>query len=478
MYPGTCRYGAFFLIVPLNAAMTSLSVDLNLVKKYNIAGPRYTSYPPATKFSESISWEDLDARIDANNRTERDLSIYFHIPFCESLCWFCGCTTVITTNHERGGDYIDHLEREVATMAARLNPKRKVVQLHFGGGSPTFLKPDEITRLGKIIHKHFTFSPDIEASVEVDPRRLTRDHLVALRELGCNRASMGVQDFDPTVQEAIHRVQPRPMTQQAMDWMRELGFGSINFDLIYGLPYQTLESYNQTLDAVLEMQPDRLSVFSYAHVPWIKPAQKILEQKNLPTPEEKLQLLKLVIEKLTAESRYAYIGMDHFARPSDELAVAQRNKRLQRNFQGYSTHAGSDIYAFGMSSISQITDAYWQNEKELSKYQECVNSGRPPRSRAYLMSDEDKIRRETIMRVMCDLSLDFAVISQHLGINFEEHFATELAVLEPFYADGLLQQIEGGFFVTDAGRLFIRNIAMCFDNTLVPSDERRHSKTI
>lgn len=458
--------------------MNSLTVDLDLVKKYNIAGPRYTSYPPATKFSESVDWVELDARIEANNRTERDLSLYFHIPFCESLCWFCGCTTVITTNHEKGGDYIDHLEREVALMASRLNPKRKVVQLHFGGGSPTFLSPEEIRRLGKIIHRHFTFSPEIEASVEVDPRRLSREHLVALRELGCNRASMGVQDFDPVVQEAIHRIQPRAMTQQAMDWMRELGFGSINFDLIYGLPHQTLASYNATLDAVLEMQPDRLSVFSYAHVPWIKPAQKILEQKVLPTPEEKLQLLKLVIEKLTAENRYAYIGMDHFARPEDELAVAQRKKRLQRNFQGYSTHAGSDIYAFGMSSISQIDDAYWQNEKELPKYQEMVNAGRPPRSKAYLMSTEDRIRRETIMRVMCDLSLDFASISELLGIDFEKHFSAELAALEPFFNDGLLVRTPGGFLVSDAGRLFIRNIAMCFDNTLVPTEKERHSKTI
>jgi oxygen-independent coproporphyrinogen-3 oxidase len=458
--------------------MTSLSVDLDLVKKYNIAGPRYTSYPPATKFSETIPWEELDARIEANNRTERDLSIYFHIPFCESLCWFCGCTTVITTNHGKGGDYIDHLEREVAAMAKRINPARRVVQLHFGGGSPTFLRPDEIRRLGEIIHRHFKFAPGIEASVEVDPRRLTREHLVALRELGCNRASMGVQDFDPVVQEAIHRIQPRAMTQQALDWMRELGFGSVNFDLIYGLPHQTLDSYRATLDAVLEMQPDRLSVFSYAHVPWIKPAQKILEQKLLPTPEEKLRLLKMVIERLTAGNLYTYIGMDHFARPDDELAVAQRNKRLQRNFQGYSTHAGSDIYAFGMSSISQIPDAYWQNEKELPKYQQIVNSGIAPRSRAYLMSAEDMLRRETIMRVMCDLSVDFAAISKHLGIDFERHFSKELEMLEPFHQDGLLQRTPGGFTVTDAGRLFIRNIAMCFDNTLVPSTEKRHSQTI
>jgi oxygen-independent coproporphyrinogen-3 oxidase len=459
--------------------MSKLNVNLDLVRKYNVAGPRYTSYPPATKFTDDISLDELSARIEANNRAARDLSIYFHIPFCETLCWFCGCTTVITLNHDKGRDYVDYLGRELATMAPRFNPARQVVQLHFGGGSPTFLRPDEIRRLGAVIHKHFKLSPGIEASVEVDPRRLTRDHLVALREIGFNRASMGVQDFNPKVQESVHRIQPREMTQQAMDWMRELGYGSINLDLIYGLPHQTVESFDETLDIVLQMEPDRLAVFSYAHVPWVKPAQKILEQQqHLPPPETKLQLLKLVIEKLTADNRYIYIGMDHFARPDDELAVAQRNKQLQRNFQGYSTRAGSDIYAFGMSSISQIPDAYWQNEKELPKYQEAIDAGRPPVQRGYFVTGEDKIRRETIMRVMCDLSLDFAAMSAKLGLNFEQHFAKELDALAPFEAGGLVRRSPAGLEVTDTGRLFIRNIAMCFDNTLAPVGERKHSRTI
>lgn len=458
--------------------MNSLQVNLDLVKKYNVAGPRYTSYPPATKFTDAVSWNQLSERIEANNRSARDLSIYFHIPFCETLCWFCGCTTVITLNHDKGSQYIEYLGREVARLAPMLNPNRKVVQLHFGGGSPTFLRPDEIRRLGEIIHQHFKFSPDIEASVEVDPRRLTRDHLVALREIGFNRASMGVQDFNPKVQEAIHRIQPREMTQQAMDWMRELGYGSINLDLIYGLPNQTRETFNETLNTVLEMKPDRLAVFSYAHVPWIKPAQKILQEKVLPTPESKLEVLKLVIERLTANNEYVYIGMDHFAKPTDELAIAQKNKQLQRNFQGYSTRAGSDIYAFGMSAISQIPDAYWQNQKELPKYQEAVDAGQVPLQRAYFVSEEDNIRRETIMRVMCDLSLDFAAMSKKLGINFEQYFATELATLAPFEADGLVKRSAQGLEVTDAGRLFIRNIAMSFDNTLAPVAERKHSKTI
>jgi oxygen-independent coproporphyrinogen-3 oxidase len=451
---------------------------LELVKKYNVAGPRYTSYPPATKFTEAVTWEQLSEKITDNNRTSRDLSVYFHIPFCETLCWFCGCTTVITLNHDKGRDYIDYLGREVAKLAPRLNKDRKAVQLHFGGGSPTFLRPDEIRRLGEIIHKHFTFAPDIEASVEVDPRRLTREHLVALREIGFNRASMGVQDFNPKVQEAIHRIQPREMTQQAMDWMRELGFGSINLDLIYGLPFQTPETFNETLDIVLEMQPDRLAVFSYAHVPWIKPAQKILEEKILPPPESKLEVLKLVIERLTADDQYVYIGMDHFAKPTDELAVAQRSKQLQRNFQGYSTRAGSDIYAFGMSAVSQTPDVYWQNEKELPKYQTAVDAGNVPLHKAYIVSDEDKIRRETIMRTMCDLSLDFAAMSQKFNFNFAQHFEKELASLAPFIADGLVKKTDAGLEVTNSGRLFIRNIAMCFDNTLGAANERRHSKTI
>src|SRR5581483_9286102 len=430
--------------------MSALNVNLDLVQKYNVAGPRYTSYPPATKFTDKISCEELEQKISENNKSSRDLSLYFHIPFCETLCWFCGCTTVITKNHGEGKSYLDYLEHEVAQVAAKINPKRKVVQLHWGGGSPTFLQPDEIRRLGDIIKRHFTFSDNIEAGVEIDPRRLSREHIEALRDVGFNRASLGVQDFEPKVQEAIHRIQPRDMTQRVLDWARELGFGSVNFDLIYGLPHQTAESFNRTLDAVLEMEPDRLAVFSYAHVPWVKPAQKILEQKILPPPEVKLQLLKNVIERLTENNRYVYIGMDHFARPADELVTAQRNKTLQRNFQGYSTRGNADIYAFGMSAISQIPDVYWQNEKELAKYYGALDRDRLPLSRGYVLTEDDKIRRETIMRVMCDLSLDYAAMSAKLGIHFATHFAKELEALKPFAADGLVAFSPGGLEVTEA----------------------------
>jgi oxygen-independent coproporphyrinogen-3 oxidase len=458
--------------------MSMLEVNLDLVQKYNVAGPRYTSYPPATKFSDALAWPELAERILENNQSDRDLSLYYHIPFCETLCWFCGCTTVITNNHSQGQTYIDYLEKEMAQMATLLNPRRSVVQLHWGGGSPTFLTPDEIRRLGEKIHRHFSFSAEIEAGVEIDPRRLTRDHVVALREIGFNRASLGVQDFDPQVQEAIHRIQPQAMTEQTIQWLRELGFGSVNLDLIYGLPHQTVESFNRTLDVVLDMRPDRLAVFSYAHVPWIKPAQKILEQKILPSAEIKLQLLKTVIERLTEHNRYVYIGMDHFARPDDELAVAQRRKQLQRNFQGYSTRAGADIYSFGMSAISQIPDAYWQNEKDLAKYYAALDAGRSALARGYVLTEEDKLRRETIMRVMCDLSLDYTAMSQRLGLNFASHFEREIEALAPFEADNLVRRSSAGIEVTETGRLFIRNIAMCFDNTLAAASDRKHSRTI
>ena len=288
---------------------------------------------------------------------------------------------------------------------------------------------------------------------------------------------MGVQDFDAEVQEAVHRIQPYAMTKQVLEWVRALGFKSINLDLIYGLPHQTVASFEKTLEQVLTLGPDRLAIFSYAHVPWVKPAQKILEQKILPTAEVKLQILKLTIEKLTAAG-YVYIGMDHFAREDDELAVAQRQKTLQRNFQGYSTRAGADIYAFGMSSISQIPDAYWQNEKELPNYYAALDAGKVPLTRGYLLTDEDKIRRETIMRVMCDLSLDYAAMSQRLGLNFASHFEREIESLASLEADGLVRRSPTGIEVTDTGRLFIRNVAMCFDNALAPVGERKHSRTI
>ena len=457
--------------------MSATHLDLDLVRKYNVPGPRYTSYPPATKFTDAVAWPQLIDELAANNRTQRDLSLYFHLPFCQTLCWFCGCTTVITTQQGQSETYIGYLKKELAQMGRVLNPTRQAVQLHWGGGTPTFLQPAEIRELGRAIRGQFTFAPNIEAGVEIDPRRITPDHLQALREAGFNRASLGVQDFDPEVQKAVHRIQPREMTADVIKGLRALGFESVNVDLIYGLPFQTVESFEKTLDQVLELSPDRLAIFSYAHVPWIKPSQKILE-KAMPSADTKLQILRLIVEKLTGAGHYVYIGMDHFARADDELAVAQRNKTLHRNFQGYSTRGGSDIYAFGMSSISQTQNAYWQNLKELPAYYGALDAGQPAVLRGYLLTADDKVRRETIMRLMCDLALDYGAMSRELGINFAHYFARELESLADLQADGLITQTATGLEVTKQGRFFIRNIAMRFDAYLPKETERRFSKTI
>lgn len=457
--------------------MKTLRVDLELVKKYNVPGPRYTSYPPATHFTEQVSEEQLLPKIRANNETARDLSLYFHLPFCQSLCWFCGCTTVITTQQGQSATYLEYLRKELALLQPLLNPKRQVVQLHFGGGTPTFLIPDEIRALGKMIHAQFVVARDAECGVEIDPRRLTRDHLTALREIGFNRASIGVQDNSLDVQKAVHRIQPYELTREVVDWIRAAGFSSLNIDLIYGLPHQTPASFEKTLDEILDLKPDRFAVFSYAHVPWIKPAQKILESGSLPSPEIKLELLKLTIEKLTSEG-YLYIGMDHFARADDELAVAQRQKSLQRNFQGYSTRGGADIYALGMSSISQADGLYWQNVKELPRYYASLDEGKLPLARGYILTVDDRIRQQTIMRLMCDLELDYAAMSSLLGLDFAQYFASELDSLNDMEADGLVLKTPAALIVTDLGRLFIRNIAMCFDFYASSRKETRFSKTV
>ncbi len=459
--------------------MNTLQVNLDTVRKYNVPGPRYTSYPPATQFTAhtSNSNEVLQEKFRQNNQTCRDLSLYFHLPFCQSLCWFCGCTTVITTDQSVSSKYLAYVKKEVALMRRVMNPERKVAQLHYGGGTPTFFTPGELQTLGDFIHSEFQFADNFEAGVEIDPRRVTAEHIAMLARTGFNRASIGVQDHNPVVQKAIHRIQPFAQTKLVVDWIRAEGFKSLNIDLIYGLPHQTVGSFEKTLDETLRLNPDRLAVFSYAHVPWIKPAQKILEDEFLPSAEVKLELLKLTIEKLTAQG-YVYIGMDHFARADDELAIAQSEKTLQRNFQGYSTRAGTDIYGFGMSAVSQAGDFYWQNTKEITEYYRSLDDGKLPISKSYFLSQEEGIRRETIMRLMCDLGLDYASMSAVLGIDFKTHFASELDSLDDLESDGLLVKTPGGFLVTDSGRLFIRNIAMRFDANLPKQSERRFSRTI
>jgi oxygen-independent coproporphyrinogen-3 oxidase len=453
--------------------MRSLPVDLALVRKHNRPGPRYTSYPTALQFRD-----DTDpARLVAAAQAERGgISLYFHLPFCESLCWFCGCNKVITTDSAKADLYLDALEREVAMFPADDLREREVVQLHFGGGTPNFLSPAQIARLGRLLRKHFVFAPDAECSVELDPRPLTRDHVCAFRDLGMQRASFGIQDVNRDVQVAVHRVQDEECNQRAFTWLREEGFDSVNVDLIYGLPGQTPETYAQTLAQVLAYNPDRFAVFSYAHVPWMVPSQKILERAQLPEAETKLSMLKLVIETLTGAG-YAFIGMDHFAKPDDELVKALENRTLQRNFQGYSTRGGTEIRGFGVSSISQTARTYRQNHKTLEKYYESLAAGRLPIERGIELTDEDILRRHVIMRLMCDFALDYAPIENEFGVSFTKHFAGSLEKLSDFRTDGLVEDDARGMRVTEAGRLFIRNIAMCFDAYAAPG-EGRHSKTI
>jgi len=454
-----------------------LSVDIEQLQKYNVPGPRYTSYPPANHFTTPFTGDFVAERIDAEGEQERDLSLYLHLPFCKTLCWYCGCNTVITKDQRQSATYLKYLSKEMALVASLLRKSRKVTQVHFGGGTPTFLLPSEIRELGELVRSHFDLAPYAEASVELDPRRMTPDHVMALRDAGLNRVSLGIQDFDPQVQAAVNRIQPFEQTDEVVRWIRDAGFQSLSIDLIYGLPFQTVKSFQRTLDLVLKLNPDRLAVFSYAHVPWLKPAQRLLKDENMPSAETKFAILKLSVETLTREG-FSYIGMDHFARHHNELNVAQQEGKLQRNFQGYSTRAGVDIYGFGNSSISQTRNMYWQNEKDLATYYSRLDEGKLPVSNGYVLNEDDQFRRETIMRIMCDCKLNFVAMSAKLGVRFQTYFARELVALQTLEADGLVRCHDTGFEVTDPGRLLIRNIAMCFDRYLSPNREGVYSRTI
>lgn len=455
----------------------NIDVDLDLVRKYDRPGPRYTSYPTAPHFSDSHQLPEWEAAIKANNETaDRDLSLYFHLPFCDTLCWFCGCTTVISRKREPVKIYVDYLIREIDLYAARIHKDRKVVQIHFGGGTPTHLSPDEIRRVGEHIHSSFNVSSTAEISCEMDPRGLTREHVAALHDVGFNRASVGIQDFNPVVQQAINRIHDEELVGQVIQWIREFGFTSLNLDLIYGLPHQSAESFMQTIETVRDFRPDRLAVFSYAHVPWIKPHQKLIKTEDMPQPEEKLVMLKHIVESLT-RGGFEYIGMDHFARLDDDLTVAQKNGTLQRNFQGYSTHAGTDIYGMGMSSISQLPRHYSQHTKDIPAYYNAVDDEQLPVVKGVELSQEDVDRRFIIMRLMCDMSIDFSSIGGALGYEFERRHIDELIALKPFEEDGLLKFSSSGLEITPSGRLFVRNIAMVFDAYL-EKGHARYSRTV
>ncbi len=439
-------------------------VDVALLKKYDRPGPRYTSYPTAPLFQPTFTAQDLADEIRATNTpgTTADLSLYYHFPFCDTLCYFCGCTMLVTRDRNRIDEYLRYIKKEMSYVAPHIAPDRRVTQLHWGGGTPTHLSPDQITDIATTIRQSFRFAPDAECSVEIDPRELDRAHLEALSAAGFNRMSMGVQDFEHEVQVAVNRVQPESVSRRVYDWARDLGFSSINIDLMYGLPHQTLASFERTIRGVLTFGPDRIAVFNYAHVPWLKPHQKLIQQADLPSPEEKLDILKMTIELLTS-SGYEYIGMDHFARPDDEMARAREARTLYRNFQGYSTKAGADLYGFGMSAISQFTNIYAQNLKTLTEYYKAIDAGTLATHVGYRMTADDHLRKYVIMRLMCDLELDIPSVEKKFGIDFDSYFASARAALVPLEEDGLVEMSPDRIAVVGPGRLLLRNIAMCFD---------------
>ncbi|MCZ6776895.1 MAG: oxygen-independent coproporphyrinogen III oxidase [Ignavibacteria bacterium] len=451
-------------------------VELGLLKKYDQHGPRYTSYPPAPVFTADFTAEHFKDEILATNGPESrsDISLYFHFPFCDTLCYFCGCTMLVTRDRKRMNEYNHYLKKEIALVAPMIAQDRKVTQLHWGGGTPTHLFPEEILDMAEYVKGSFRIDPEVEMSVEIDPRELTQRHLSTLKHVGFNRLSMGVQDFNPNVQKAVNRIQPEEMTVQVFEWASSLDFESINIDLIYGLPFQTVESFEETLQRVLQFRPDRIAVFNYAHVPWLKPHQKLIHPEDLPSSEEKIEILKMTIELLTSRG-YLYIGMDHFAKLDDELAKAQKEKTLCRNFQGYSTKAGADLYGFGMSSISHFQNSYAQNYKALPDYYEALNAGLLATHVGYRMTEDDHIRKHVIMRLMCNLEVDKKAIEEQFDIDFDEHFDSSLRALEQFVDDGLVHLALGKIAIIGAGRLLLRNIAMCFDAHL---DTMRATKPI
>ncbi|MBY4841082.1 oxygen-independent coproporphyrinogen III oxidase [Pantoea sp. DY-15] len=433
--------------------------DQRLIEKYNYAGPRYTSYPTALEFSEKFGEADFQQAVQ--RYPDRPLSLYVHIPFCHRLCYFCGCNKIVTRQLHKADRYLDVLEQEIRQRAPFF-AGRCVTQLHWGGGTPTFLNQQQVSRLVALLREHFTIADDVEMSIEVDPREIKLEMIDHLRAEGFNRLSMGVQDFNKAVQERVNRVQDEETIFALVQRAREQGFRSVSLDLIYGLPLQTPESFAFTLQRVIALNPDRLSVFNYAHMPTLFAAQRKIKDEELPGAAQKLQILQETIATLTGEG-YQFIGMDHFARPDDELAVAQRAGELHRNFQGYTTQGETDLLGLGVSAISMLGDSYAQNHKELKDYYAEIEQRGNALWRGLTLSDDDCLRRDVIKALICNFALDFAAIEAQYSVEFEHYFAEDLALLAPLVTDGLVEQRGRSLHVTGIGRLLIRNICMCFD---------------
>ena len=457
----------------------SIEFNQELIKRYNIAGPRYTSYPTAVQFHEGFGEEQYRNLALLSNKGEQlsPLSLYFHIPFCDTVCFYCGCNKIVTKDRQKATPYLDHLYQEMAMQGELFDSSRPVNQLHWGGGTPTFLSDAQIIELMQKTGEYFSLldNDEGEYSIEIDPREANADKVRLLRKVGFNRMSLGVQDFDARVQKAVNRIQTEKETMEVMDAARDSGFRSISLDLIYGLPFQTVKSFECTLGKVISAAPERLSIFNYAHLPEMFKPQRRINEEDLPSPAEKLDILKHTIDQLTSAG-YIYIGMDHFARPDDELAIAQRNRTLYRNFQGYSTHADCDLVAMGVTSISMVGNSYSQNAKSSDDYYALLDQGRLPVFRGIELDADDILRRDVINKLMCHFVLDKAEIENQYSIVFQDYFSRELKELEAMEADGLLESDDSRIQIKPAGRLLIRNICMVFDRYLCDQNLRDQKK--
>jgi oxygen-independent coproporphyrinogen-3 oxidase len=454
--------------------------DLDLIKRYDLSGPRYTSYPTAVQFDPELSSLDLVSTGQNSSDSSAPLSLYVHIPFCAHVCYYCACNKVITRNRKKAQPYLDTVYKEMAQLSEWYSNDRQVTQLHWGGGTPTFISHDQMRELMGQMRSNFNLLDDDSGdySIEIDPREATEETIQVLREIGFNRISLGLQDIDPKVQEAVNRVQSVEQTSAILEEARRQGFRSLNLDLIYGLPYQTFEGFNDTLDTVIQMDPDRLSVFNYAHLPDRFRPQRHIDEATLPSPETKLAILESTISKLL-KAGYVYIGMDHFAKPDDELAIAQSTGNLHRNFQGYTTHSECDLVAMGVSAISQIGSVYYQNQHEMQAYSEAVAEDSHAIKRGVSLSQDDIIRRHVITQLISHFEIDKAPVEALFGIKFDQYFAEAQHELGAFTQDGLISMNAKRIAVSPAGRLLIRRICMAFD-AYIPKDQssQRFSRII
>ncbi|MDR1528936.1 MAG: oxygen-independent coproporphyrinogen III oxidase [Burkholderiales bacterium] len=463
-----------------HAVSPQISFDESLIRKYDQSGPRYTSYPTADRFHNGFTEKDYRQALMARREKPEPLSVYVHIPFCNTICYYCACNKIITKDHGRSAKYIRYLAREMDIVCGLLEPRdvRSLKQLHWGGGTPTFLSSEEMTALMEHLKNYFTLTEDAEVSVEVDPRKVDAETVALLGRLGFNRISVGVQDFNLEVQKAINRIQSEEETLMVIHAARANGFISVNTDLIYGLPKQTIDGFAETLDRVISVSPDRIALYNYAHVPHMAKPQRRIALEDVPGPEEKLQILALAIEKL-GSAGYIYIGMDHFAKPDDELARAQREGTLHRNFQGYTTHADCDLLAFGISGIGKVGATYVQSVKTLDDYYGALDMRKLPVLRGYVLDSDDIVRRAVIQQLMCQFELFPAKVERQWGLVFDDYFATEKALLPPLAEDGLIDLLPDRIRVTDRGRLLVRTVAMLFDKHLREAEVRgKYSKVI